>query len=97
MNEKIIEAINERRIIGFYYDGGYRTVEPYVYGVSGTGHEVLRAYQLGGHSDSGEHEGWKLFKTSRIKNLVETGEFFTDVRSDFNKEDPAVKEIFAEI
>jgi predicted DNA-binding transcriptional regulator YafY len=97
MNEKIVEAINEKRIIAFYYDGGYRTVEPYVYGMSGAGHEVLRAYQLGGHSDSEAHEGWKLFKTSRIKNLVETPEFFKELRSDFKKEDPAIKEIFAEI
>ena len=70
MNEKIVEAINEKRTIAFYYDGGYRTVEPYVYGISSVGQEILRAYQLGGYSDSEAHEGWKLFKTSGIKNLV---------------------------
>ena len=97
MNEKITSSILKRHIIGFYYDGGYRTVEPYCYGVSGTGHEVLRAYQLGGYSDSDAHEGWKLFKTSRIKNIVETDETFTDVRSDYKQDDPAIREIYAQI
>jgi len=97
MNEKIIEAINKRRIIAFYYDGGYRTVEPYVYGVSGTGYEVLRAYQLGGYSDSEAYEGWKLFKTSRVKSIVDTGEYFKEDRSDYKKDDPAVKEVIAQV
>lgn len=97
MNDKIVESIQQRRIIAFYYDGGYRSVEPYCYGASGTGHDVLRAYQVGGHSDSEVHEGWKLFKTSRIKNIVETEEVFKEIRSDYKQDDPAIKEIYAQI
>ncbi len=67
MNKKNTESIEKRHTSCVVNDGGCYTVEPYCYGVSGIGHEVLRPYQLDGHSDPEAHEGRKLFKTSRIK------------------------------
>ena len=97
MNQKLCEAISDRKIIAFYYDGGYRTVEPYAYGASGAGKEILRGYQLGGFSDSNAPEGWKLFHISRIKNLVVMEEKFSYNREDYNPADPAMQEIFCEV
>ena len=50
MNDEICAAIGSKQLLHLDYGGGSRTVEPYVYGVSTAGNEVLRAFQTGGHS-----------------------------------------------
>jgi hypothetical protein len=61
MNQQICNAIRERRLIRFYYDGYQRIVQPYAYGIhKDTGNEVLRAYQVGGYSSSGDIPDWRL-------------------------------------
>ena len=69
INPEICDAISSRKMIQFSYDGGIRIVEPYCYGLTKEGNEVLRAFQIKGYSKSGNPYGWKLFKVSKIKNL----------------------------
>lgn len=40
--KKICEAIKEHKIMRFWYNGGFRTVEPFCYGRSTAGNDVLR-------------------------------------------------------
>lgn len=65
MNHKICSAIRQQRLICFYYNGGYRTVESLCHGVTKNGIELLRAYQVKGHSESGNPAGWKY---NRFRN-----------------------------
>ncbi|VVB91529.1 Uncharacterised protein [uncultured archaeon] len=46
MKPLICTAISSKKIISFYYNGGFRTLEPFCYGVSPAGIEVLRAYPI---------------------------------------------------
>lgn len=64
MNAGICAAIRSRAVLQFSYDGGIRTVEPHCHGISRADNEVLRAWQTGGYSESGEPVGWKLFEVS---------------------------------
>lgn len=76
MNKKICLAIKSRNIVVFNYNSGSRKLEPYCYGLSKKGKELLRAYQISGYSSSGKSEGWKLFNISKISNLKILNEIF---------------------
>ena len=97
MNPKICSAIRSRRIIRFYYDGGFRTVEPYCYGISTAGNEVLRGYQLGGYSRSGKPTDWKLFRVSEIQSLTITHRHFTGHRPEYDPNDSMMTRIFCHV
>ncbi len=79
----ICEAIRERRLLQFYYDGGIRVVEPYAYGYGRKGDLKLRAYQVSGYSSSGQTEGWKLFNADKIIGIKILEEHF-DIRPEYN-------------
>lgn len=97
MNPAICEAIQARRVVRFYYGGGLRVVEPHCYGVSTAGHEVVRAYQISGYSQSGESVGWKLFRVSEISGLEVSGEAFAGARPGYNPNDSAMATIFCRL
>ena len=49
----VCQAIAQRKVIRFHYDGGTRDIEPHVHGVGKDGGELLRGYQVSGFSRSG--------------------------------------------
>ena len=73
MDVTICDAIRGRRVIRFVYDGGMREAEPWCHGTSRTGREVLRAWQVGGASTSGEPVGWKFFEVAKMGSMQQTG------------------------
>lgn len=85
----ICEAINNRRLLTFSYDGYNRTVEPHTCGNDKKGHEALRAYQIGGGSESGEYIGWKIFHVNEMRNISMLQEQFNGPRQEFNRNDSA--------
>ena len=96
----ICSAISSRQIIGFYYHGGTHLVEPFCLGVAMNGdadNESLLCYQVGGYSEFGEAVGWKLFRYSEISNLEATGDHFTDIRPDYDPDNPGMTTIHCSI
>ena len=93
-NKTIVKAINTKRVIGFYYNGGYRTAEPFCYGISRKGNDLLRAFQTGGYSESGEPVNWKLFTVEKMSNITIIDEEFSGDRSDYNPNDSAMEDIY---
>lgn len=87
MNNAVCAAIRSRAVLQFHYGGGIRTTEPHCHGVSRAGNEVLRAYQTGGYSESGNAFTWKLFDVSQISSLRETGDTFATNRPGYNPND----------
>ena len=87
MNTAICDAIKRRETIAFHYDGGTRTAEPHCHGVSKNGNELLRAYQTGGFSRSGNPEGWKMFSVGEMSDVVGTGDAFPNNRPHYNPDD----------
>jgi hypothetical protein len=77
---RLRKAIHERREVRFYYDGGIRTVEPYVYGAMASGEESLIGYQTGGYSSPSRPHGWCLLEVSKIEGLVLTGRIASGLR-----------------
>lgn len=97
MKQTIIEAIDNRNLLEFQYDGHYRLVEPHTCGVSSKGNDTLSAYQVGGTSDKGIVPDWKQFTISKIVGLKKSNGTFTGTRTGYTKNDSRMSKIYAEL
>ena len=93
----LVAAIRLRLVVHLRYDWGHRVVEPHVYGLDRQGQELLRAFQVGGHSESGQPFGWKLFRVDEIENVHLPGHRFKGPRREYKRADPAIKRIYAQL
>lgn len=90
-------AIQNKQLLSFTYDGYSRTVEPHTYGVDTKGHRALRAYQVGGGSDSGEFTGWKIFHVDEMRGLSTLPTQFPAPRRGYKRGDKAFATIHAQL
>lgn len=93
----ITTAIQNRNFLSFTYDGFRRTVEPHTYGMDTKGHMALRAYQVGGGSESGEYVGSKLFHVHETHGLSVQPQTFTVPRPGYKRGDKAFTSIQAQL
>jgi len=93
-NPTICEAIRLHQILRFYYDGGFRLVEPFCYGLGTSENELLRAYQIGGASESNEIRGWKLFKVDEISLMSIIDDTFENSHQGYNPNDSIMQQIY---
>ena len=84
-------AIEGRQVLDFDYYPGNRTIEPHALGYGSDGQLLLRAYQTGGASASGEHAHWKLFRLDRADRVMPTEDFFSGPRPGYVRGDKAMK------
>ncbi|QHT59871.1 WYL domain-containing protein [Paenibacillus lycopersici] len=96
MNIIVFKAIQERHVIEFHYEGRKRVVEPFCYGISSAGHDILRGFQIRGLSQSGKL-GWRLFRLDRMNFINSLDEHFEGIRKDYNPNDPDMTKIFNRI
>lgn len=97
MNSTICNAITKKQVLEFYYDGGIRTVEPFCHGISTAGNEVLRGFQKGGYSESGNSHTWKMFKVDEITSISIKNEKFTGQRPNYNPNDKGMRQIHCNV
>jgi hypothetical protein len=69
MNADLAAAVGTTKLT-IWYAGGARLIEPHAYGLSKKGKELLKAFQLSGHSNSGHPTGWKTFRVDRITAIL---------------------------
>lgn len=69
MMDIIKNAIKNREVLRFDYDGLQRVVEPHAVGKTLGGDFVLRAFQVAGASTSGL-PNWKLFRLDRVEDTT---------------------------
>lgn len=97
INMQIKNAIQNKQLLSFIYDGYPRVVEPHTYGLDKKGHPALRAYQIRGGSDSNEYIGWKIFHVDEIRNLSVLQEHFTHARLEYKRNDSAFTSVYAQL
>ena len=78
--DTIRRAIEDRRVLRIYYDGGERVIEPHCLGRGRQGQQLLRAWQVSGYSRSRQPEAWKLFRVENIVDVGMTGDGFAGAR-----------------
>ncbi len=96
----ICDAINNRRIIQFWYKDKFRIVEPYLCGISSAGNYDLRAFWIGGESETAFEPDWRMYRLagmSLIEITDKTFEGFEGKRINYNPDDRAFIEIFCSI
>lgn len=93
----IVDAIGRRHLLTFSYDGFPRVVEPHTYGIDKKGHQALRAYQVGGGSESGQYVGWKIFHVGQMRGLSGLTETFHAPRPGYKRGDKAFASIQAQL
>lgn len=96
MNPALCSAIHQKLLLAFSY-GGSRVAEPYCYGFSAAGKELLRAYQVAGYSESGNPQGWKLFHVEKMMNLHVSDISFAGTRPEYNPQDPAMEVVYCSL
>ena len=92
----LCQAITDKHLVQFKYDGRSRIVEPFCCGINKTGNYVLRGFQLRG-SDKTKPLCWRLYELPEISQLSVTQHSFKGKRSDYNPEDSTTTEIFCRI
>lgn len=97
MNEIISKAIKERKKLRLNYNGGWRIVQPYCYGVSKDERESLRAFQKEGYSKKGKNVDWKFIDIKRIKEIEILDDIFYPDRMEYRREDKMMKIIYEQI
>jgi len=80
MNQQIIKAIREKKVIEFDYQGYHRVAEPHVYGQN-QGVDQLLVYQIRGGSSSGRLPNWRRVDLQGMINLIVTEETFHGPRT----------------
>jgi hypothetical protein len=97
MNQVIITAIHQKKLLSLSYGGIKRTVEPHSYGVSGKGDELLRCYQVRGDHTSYTSHDWDLLTVSKMTAITMTETEFPGARRDYKKDDKAMQRIYAQL
>lgn len=75
MESTIADAIREKRLISFLYQGHMRIVEPHIFGTN-SGAPQLLGYQIRGGSSSGELPSWRRFEIRLIVKIELLDETF---------------------
>lgn len=94
MENIIKEAIQNKQLLEFMYKDELRIVEPYTFGVTTKGNDVLSAYQVDGESTSSDELGWRLFSFSKIDNIKLSDSKFEEIRDGYNPDDSRMINIY---
>lgn len=98
MDTRICDAIHNRYVLKFTYNGFPRIVEPCAYGLGRPKkEEELFCCQTGGASERGGIPKWRRFKVSEIESLKVTQEHFANVRCGNPKFEKGMSTIFCEL
>lgn len=107
----VTDAVQNKDVVFIYYNGdetinrGYRTIEPFVLGVSTAGNLVLRAWQQAGATDTGNAPqrpndnipGWRLFRLDGITSMNKTLKKFDGNRPKYNPQDKQMTQIIVAV
>lgn len=96
MDKLICHAIQEMLKLEFIYDGYPREVLPHCYGVTTTGKDAIRCYQISGGSASGTVQGWHLMTVNKMVGLKTTGHF-EGAASGYKRGDRGMSHIYCEL
>ena len=97
IRELLVQAIRERRVLTFVYNGHPRTVEPHACGVASTGEAVLHGYQTAGGSASRPPPGWRTFSIAEIRDLALAAPSFPGARDGYSPNEMRLDPLWAEL
>ena len=93
----IIDAIDRRALLQFRYSGRLRTVEPYCFGISTAGSDVLRAIEVDESGASLAGAFGKLWKVSQMSDVRVLDRTFAPKDPNYNPDDKGMTQIYCRI
>jgi predicted DNA-binding transcriptional regulator YafY len=93
MRIRICEAIRNKQLIQFRYDGLIRIVEPHLLGETTAGNDALSAYLVRGYTESDRRPYWRLYKLDEMSAIVILDETFEGPRKGYNSNDTRMTRI----
>ena len=97
MDQLIVQAIREKRLLSFTYDGHPRIVEPHCYGITTASNDALCCYQVGGSGVHADSKPWHLMVCSKIVSLSLLEEKFSVARPGYRRGDKRMVTIYCEL
>jgi predicted DNA-binding transcriptional regulator YafY len=94
--KQVEDAVKDRKVLAFDYDGKPRLVEPHAVGTNKKGDSVLRGFQVTGDSATNS-TAWKLFTLEKIENLSVVALTSQAPRPGYKAGDKAMVTILAEL
>lgn len=95
MNTTICDAIRDGEIVEFDYDGMVRIVEPFIYGLTNEGLQILKGYQIGGYNRENDNSySWVTFEVSQIGTIKFIGKKFTTRRDGYEEQSSTIKTVY---
>jgi len=96
MNTQTIkQAIQNKKLMQFWYHNNQRIAEPHVFGVTTNDKLAVLTRQVGGYSSSGGLPDWRMFYVDEINNLRITEQSFQISRTWHNPRESDFKTIYA--
>lgn len=94
--QKLCDAIKRKKQVNILYKGQIRKINPHLLGINTKGNESLRAFQVGGYSESGNVPSWRLYLINEIESvqILDTG-FETNPM--YNRDDKGMVKIICRI
>jgi len=94
MEELLCQAIENRKLISFAYDGYYREVEPFTLGVhKDTDNLSLSAWWVGGHSHSRSYPHWRLYTVDLMSDITILNRSASSYQDGYNPNDKRMRRI----
>ncbi|HKQ22208.1 MAG TPA: hypothetical protein VJS91_09225 [Nitrososphaeraceae archaeon] len=93
LKHTIKDAIRNKKVIEFNYDGHHRIAEPHVHGISNGNYEI-ETYQLAGGSNRGGIPDWRRIIGVKITTLQVTEQRFKGRRPNTSGKHTPFDEIF---
>lgn len=96
LDSSICRAMFERTLLTLSFKYGTGVVEPYCFGRTKDGNDLLRAYQVRGASEGGEPAGWRLFRFEDIVAMAVSDEPFFP-RAEFRRNERVFEQIHCQL
>ncbi len=93
----LIDAIRNRTVIEFVYDGARRYVEPHAFGADDDGALKLRGWQHRGLAGQRVEDGWRLYFVADMHDVQLTPQSFDRPRPGYRQGDKAFATIRAQL
>lgn len=97
MSSMIRNAIANKQLLSFTYDGYPRVVEPHAYGITTKDNEALRCYQVRGSDKDGNSTGWHMMLIDKMSGVTMLEETFASARSGYKRDDKGLSTIYSQL
>jgi len=97
VKEIVCNAITNRRLLSFTYEGFERVVEPHLCGQNDARHDVLLGWMVRGHSNSDPRPGWRNYLLTAMRNVQILDETFDQPRPGFKPVDSRMTTVYCRL